>query len=259
MSDPNYVKAEARSLALLQRYCIETPDFDVEDIAYDLGIDVVIGGISSGDARIIRTDDGRGVIRLNKAIIEPSRQRFSVAHELGHWELHPNISQGYLCTGQNLRDYGKSAEEAEANWFAATLLMPKFMLPPSMFRQDPSFASLAALAGEFRTSVTAAARRFVELSKQPIVLVASSGGIVTWTARSSSAKERCYYVAKGSPVPVDSVTREAVTARTTTAQSASIEPSVWFPELSFEEETELFEEAKFSVLYGTALTLLWIP
>lgn len=259
MSEPNYVKAEARSLALLQRYCIETPDFDVEDIAYELGIDVIIGGVSSGDARIIRTDYGRGVIRLNKAIVEPARQRFSIAHELGHWELHPNISQGYLCTGQNLRDYGKSPEEAEANWFAATLLMPKFMLPASMFRQDPSFATLSALASDFRTSMTAAARRFVELSKQPIMLVASSGGIVTWTARSKSAKERYYYVAKGAPIPPDSVTRETVTIKTTETRSASIEPTAWFPELNFEEETELFEEAKYSDVYGTALTLLWIP
>ena len=82
---------------------------------------------------------------------------------------------------------------------------------------------------------------------------------VTWTARSNSARERSYYVARGAAIPADSVTKEAVTAKTTAVQSATIEPTVWFPELNFEDEMELFEEVKYSDIYGTALTLLWIP
>ena len=134
MVESNYIKAEARSFSVLNRYGIETPRFDLEDLAFAMHIDVEYGGISNADARLVRRDDGTGVIRLNHSIVEPARQRFSIAHEIGHWELHPNVAQGYLCTASDLRDYCRSAEEAEANWFAATLLMPKFLIPEALLK-----------------------------------------------------------------------------------------------------------------------------
>lgn len=62
----------------------------------------------------------------------PQRQRFSIAHELGHLFLH----MGYLINDElwhntnNYNDsvyyrYGHSEEENEANEFAAALLMPE--------------------------------------------------------------------------------------------------------------------------------------
>ncbi len=257
MDEPNYVRAEAKSLAVLRRFCIEEPNFDIFVLAEALEIDVVVGGVSTGDARIVRTESGRGIIRLNRAITEPFRQRFSIAHEIGHWEMHPHISQGYLCTAANLRDYGESPEEAEANWFAATLLMPKFLLPAAGFREDPSFAVLSKLAREFGTSLTAAARRFVQLSKQPVVLVASSQRRVSWIARSDFAKY--YFVRPGTMVPEDTVTADVIKAKATDCRAEKLSPSSWFPELEFDRDAELFEEVKYSPAYDGALTLLWIP
>lgn len=256
---PNYIRAEAKSLALLQRFDIGTPNFDVEDIAYALRIEVIFGGVSAGDARIVRRDDGSGVIRLNKSIVARPRQRFSIAHELGHWEMHPLIKQGFLCTGQNLRDYGRSPEEAEANWFAATLLMPKFLIPHSVFKKDPNFDFVAQLAGDFGTSLTAAARRFVELSNQPIVLVASSSGSVDWIARSKPAIDKYLFVKPGSSLPNDSLTAEVFSTKPQEPRSAAVDPLIWFPDSHFDDDAELFEHSKYSEIYESALTLLWLP
>ena len=257
MREPNYIKAEARSFALIQRFGIETPDFSVEDIAFAMGIEIEYGGISNADAWLVKNDDRNGIIRLNANIVEPARQRFSIAHEIGHWELHPGVMQGYLCTAKDLRDYGRSPEEAEANWFAATLLMPKFLIPEVILKRDPTFATIRQMAKDFKTSLTAAARRFVELSKQPVVLVSSSNNRINWTARSKSAGY--YFVQWGSMVPEHSLTAETVAAGRIESPAEKIEPATWFPELNFSEDSELFEEVRYSVDYDTALTLLWLP
>lgn len=261
MADPNYIRAEAKSFALLQRLGVESADFDVEDIAFAMGIEVRRGGLSSGDAWLLRHEDGAGTIRLNANVIDFARERFSIAHEIGHWELHPNLTQGYLCMGRNLRDYGQSAEEAEANWFAATLLMPKFLIPPEVFKRDPSFDYVHQLAKTFHTSLTAAARRFVELNKHPLVLVSSTCGRVNWTARSKQAGY--YFLYPGTAIPWNSLTAEFVPKAKAEELGLSaverLEPNIWFPNLNFERDAELFEEVRYSMEYDTALTLLWIP
>lgn len=258
-AEPNYVRAEARSFAVLQRFGIDAPNFEIRDVARGLDIDVKIGGVSGGDARIVKLENGRGIIRLNKAIAEPVRQRFSIAHEIGHWEQHPNLTQGYLCTAADLRDYGRSTEEAEANWFAATLLMPKFLIPPEVFKQDPKFSFISKLARDFGTSLTAAARRFVELSSQPVVLVASSQGRVAWCAQSKSAKAKYYFLKTGTQIPTYSLSAEVIKERATDTRGDTIAPTTWFPTYRFSQDAELFEEVRYSPTYDGALTLLWIP
>jgi Zn-dependent peptidase ImmA (M78 family) len=62
-----------------------------------------------------------------------TRRRFTIAHEFGHYLLHEGISEhvnyGYRV---NFRDQESSlardVEEIEANFFAASLLMPRSML-----------------------------------------------------------------------------------------------------------------------------------
>lgn len=257
MRDPNYIMAEGRSFALIQRFCIDTPDFSVEDMAFAMGIEIEYGGIANADAWLVKNDGGKGVIRLNSNIVGAARQRFSIAHEIGHWELHPGVMQGYLCTAKDLRDYGRSPEEAEANWFAATLLMPRFLIPETALKRDPTFATIRHIAKDFNTSLTAAARRFVELSKQPVVLVSSSNMRINWTARSKTAGY--YFLYPGSSIPEHSLTTETIASGRSESPSEKIEPTTWFPDLDFSEESELFEDVRYSAEYDTALTLLWLP
>lgn len=54
------------------------------------------------------------------------RQIFTVAHELGHFFLHADKEEEVFYRTQVINlDSEKQKEEAEANWFAASLLMPK--------------------------------------------------------------------------------------------------------------------------------------
>jgi Zn-dependent peptidase ImmA (M78 family)/transcriptional regulator with XRE-family HTH domain len=78
------------------------------------------------------------------------RQRFSVAHELGHLVLHP--------PGRS----GSAGMEAEADEFAAELLTPSTALTTAMPRH-PTLRSLAMLKTHWGVSVKSLVRRAREL------------------------------------------------------------------------------------------------
>jgi len=74
---------------------------------------------------IVYVEDGGVKIAVNKS---DSRQRrvFSLAHELGHYKLG-HIEQGakYRISTYRYDDSNETIEETEANYFAATLLVPR--------------------------------------------------------------------------------------------------------------------------------------
>jgi Zn-dependent peptidase ImmA (M78 family) len=78
---------------------------------------------------------------------EPSvRQRFTAAHELGHFVLHRDqIGEG-LQDNYLLRAEGMSnAQEAQANRFAADLLMPRDLISKAIAEGTSDVAGLARL------------------------------------------------------------------------------------------------------------------
>ncbi|MCX8018455.1 MAG: ImmA/IrrE family metallo-endopeptidase [Rhodocyclaceae bacterium] len=123
---------------------------DVHAIAARLGVEVHSEAIDES-GRIELADVPRIVVNGNEAWV---RQRFTVAHELGHWVL------GHLRQGQRLfRDRPEafstaaSGVEREANAFAAALLMPADALRYAM--QQGIADSLQSLARLFDVSQSA--------------------------------------------------------------------------------------------------------
>jgi Zn-dependent peptidase ImmA (M78 family) len=78
----------------------------------------------------------------------PRRDRFTVAHELGHFFLHSWMGARPLKASRN----GSDRAEWEANWFAAGLLMPKTKFTAEYKRKR----SLSSLAEKFDVSEHAA-------------------------------------------------------------------------------------------------------
>jgi Zn-dependent peptidase ImmA (M78 family) len=74
---------------------------------------------------IYRFDD-HAVIGVNSTHA-PTRQRFTLAHEIGHYVLHagqPMFVDSFV-TRVNWRNGESNLEETQANQFAAELLMPR--------------------------------------------------------------------------------------------------------------------------------------
>lgn len=104
---------------------------DLETIAAAKGAEVLYERMASDVSGMLIRERDRIIIGVN-ATHPPSRQRFTVAHELGHLLLHPGRPLVVDAVRINLRDSRSSLatdlEEIEANAFAAELLMPRALV-----------------------------------------------------------------------------------------------------------------------------------
>jgi Zn-dependent peptidase ImmA (M78 family) len=176
----NETRARRMASDLIKIYAIDCAhDIRLEDMAMDRGVMIREGRLKGSEAHLIRIGP-KGVIRVSDGISEAGRKRFAIAHELGHWEMHEDQNQINFCTEEDISGYQGSPMEIEANTFASELLIPTRIAGKSFGSAEPSLNAVKDLAATFGTSLTAAAVRFVQLSKEDCMVVFSKSGIVHW-------------------------------------------------------------------------------
>ena len=250
----NRIRAENAAISLLEKYGYTRPgDLVLEDLAFALGIRVRTRPMDNIEGRLLRVGS-LGIIQVNSRA-DPNRQRFSIAHEIGHWELHPTIQQKF-CTASDMLDYLRSPEEVEANHFAASLLLPKKWIPKNVLNEDPGFNQVESLANCLGASFTCSARRYVELTSQPVVLVSSSKGQVDWSV--CSEKTQNFWIGRGLPIHRFTTTYECVNKNDERRDLEETEGQFWYPKKDLNNDFEIFEEAWNNRKYGYCLTLLWL-
>lgn len=168
---------------LLKELGINTPDeIDVEAIAEYCQATVIPQKLKGSAARIIGIGD-RAFITVDSAS-HPARQRFSAAHELGHWMLDRGKMASFVCSEKNfVNDWAGDNPERRANRFAADLLLPKFIFEPLAKNKEITFQTVRELCSLFQTSITATAIRLVELGSFPAIIVCNDKQGRRWQFR----------------------------------------------------------------------------
>jgi len=96
-------------------------------IARELGVEVFVAELAAGwSGALVKRSFEDAEIFLNRGD-SLNRQRFSCAHELGHWVRRGAVDQDtyeYVDRRDARASSGTHAEEIYANQFAAALLMP---------------------------------------------------------------------------------------------------------------------------------------
>lgn len=245
------IKAAAAAFRILNEFGFPHPrEIELKDLAMDRNVFVREGEIKGAEGRLLRKGKN-GVIHIRRGIIPEGRRRFTIAHELGHWELHAAYSQ-FLCNAEDMRDYGRSPLEVEANCFAAELLMPNSHFRSACGNQEPSMALIESLADDFQTTLTSTAIRFADVSKRRVVVVYYQNNVVRWSY--SDSKKNLPFVVAGRPVPEFS---SATLDKSEVANGMDhYEDADWFPQLSWAKEDVYEETKRMSSLKG-GLTLLW--
>ncbi|MCC7422362.1 MAG: ImmA/IrrE family metallo-endopeptidase [Planctomycetaceae bacterium] len=175
LNDLRIAECRTAATALLRKYYIETPEaIDVETIAWLRGkLSVKTGGVSGAEGRLVATPEHGGVIRVAPTSNQ-GRRRFTIAHEIGHFVLHQRSAIDRTTLRKDFTVWTTATEEAEANYFAAELLMPEYMIRKRCVG-IPSIQLLDSLAAEFRTSLLATAFQYWDYSKEPVALILSEG------------------------------------------------------------------------------------
>lgn len=164
---------------------ISVPDeADIEVIAYFCGARVEYRPLTNCAARIIGKNN-QAIITVDEAS-STERQRFSVAHELGHW-MGDRGDIAVSCRAaamSSTRLQGVANDrEAAANRFAVELLMPAHLFRQAALNKPVTMVTARSLADQFRVSLTAAALRLVELGSFPSIVVNSSPNGYQWSWR----------------------------------------------------------------------------
>lgn len=148
--------AQTASL-ILKRLEIQTLPIPVEGILTQLGVTVVrVPSASWSGAVVSSSSDATVYVNASEA---PVRQRFTLAHELGHLMLHP--------LGTEYRDHefsGGGPRETQANQFAAALLMPMWLVEQARRARGTNGAVLCKL---FDVSERAMTIRLEQLAGVP--------------------------------------------------------------------------------------------
>lgn len=121
-----------RVTEILDQANITNSPIDVEAVARMLGAKVVYEELDEDVSGLLLITSGSSTIAVNAAHHE-NRQRFTIAHEIGHLVLHGSNQEDLFIDKKVFNRNSKASEgmyrqEIEANRFAAELLMPKRFL-----------------------------------------------------------------------------------------------------------------------------------
>lgn len=146
------------------------PPVDLFHIANSLGAEIRVLDMAADISGILYREPSRKIIVVNKDH-GVARQRFTIAHEIGHLALHTgeavHVDQGFRINLRNPRSAtAEDANEIEANAFAANLL-----IPAEWIRREPVFHSIdlnddseiSALAERYQVSQQAMLVRLTTL------------------------------------------------------------------------------------------------
>lgn len=143
-------------------------------------------------------------------------ERFSIAHELGHYFLDGHPEHVFRNGEQHQSQAGfgsKDTIELEADYFAASLLMPSQLFKREMNRLRDGLKAIMSLREVCRTSLEATAIRYAEQTSAAVAIVLSKAGSVQYSVMSDELRELTRSKPKRKAlVPTNSVTHRYISA-----------------------------------------------
>lgn len=149
-----------------------------------------------------------------------TRERFTIAHELGHFYIPEHRRQLLAgCRSHGSRagafDGAESIEELEADTFAANLLMPPARFVPRMqtLKHKP-LETIVSLRKEFDTSLESTAIQTMRYDNRIVAIAKWNEGVLEWHRISDpffrETGYRQFQLRRTNALPIDSATALAI-------------------------------------------------
>lgn len=246
-----------RARSIIKQYSIRLPrEIDIEAIAALRGAYVREEGLERCDGRLVKK--GRvGIISIKAETPEVGRKRFTIAHELGHFELHDAGTELMICSEKDFEQWTQQSNstETEANMFAVELLMPETIFKPLCVQPTPSLSLIRDMAEEFRTSLTATALRYISFSPYRCAIVISRQDMiekVKWT------EDFGYYLERRTKLDPDCLATDFFAGKQLPVEMQPVLSSSWINAPKLSSGARLKEQSWGFKNYGFVLTLIWL-
>lgn len=240
------------AVKILAEFGITEPEeIDIEAIAQYFGATVIPRRLQGSAARIIGIGD-RAFITVDSGSPR-ARQRFSVAHELGHWMIDRGQLSGFDCNERNLvTGWSIDSPERRANRFAADLLMPSPIFSPLAKNREITFETVRHLCERFETSLTATAIRLVESGSYPSMLVCTTNAGIKWKFRDRDIPDNIQL--RDTPSDYTNAS-ELLSGRSPETNPTDIQSSDWFTHPRSRHYSIMEDSVR--IFDDTVLSLLW--
>ncbi len=237
----------------------------LEEIAWTIGVLVNYDLLEGAEARLV-TAKGQGVITVSTSIRDIGRKRFSLAHELGHFELHRGEKGLSICLSKDIGELAGPKPthdlEGEANEFASSFLMPKRFFAPLCGEAEPSIELIAKLSKDFSTSLTATALRYLKFCEEQVAIVYSEGSHIRWFQGSpefeSLRDDLGFFIDVRARVGPSTTAAKLFEDPNRSFKSRKIEASCWFTSGRYQENAMVVENSIAMPNFNSVLTLLWV-
>ena len=161
---------EKRASALLKEAAIRTPPTPIESLAKKVGARLVFEPFEGEISGLLFRDGASVVIGVNSTDTY-TRQRFTIAHEIGHLLLHKGqtVFVDKPVRLDAVSSMGTEVQEIDANRFAAELLMPRPLVIEEVQKRlknkkkGASERLIGGLARAFKVSTQAMEYRLINL------------------------------------------------------------------------------------------------
>ena len=229
--------------AAAERFPVQVPDLAKEYTRHrfpDDPVSLVAGDhLPTFDGALYKAPPGKkgwGII-YNKAITSPGRINFTIAHELGHYFMHRLcFPDGVECGQQDFVRWDSEYRqiEAQANEFAASLLMPLDDFRRQIdAKAKPTLDDLGGCAERYGVSLIAATLRWLQYTERRSVMVVSREGFILWARSSSTAlRTGAFFKTAGRPpiaIPTQSLAAQPDLLEKSRGQ-ISHDSEIWFAE-----------------------------
>jgi len=241
----------------------------LEEIAWARGALVRYEVLEGTEARLMAVGKP-AIITVSTKVTNKHRQRFSIAHEIGHLEMHRHENLLNLCTKGKMNDWwtGISGTEVqynteqEANLFASALLLPEPFFAPFCDVDEPSLDYISTIANKFNASLTSTALRYLSFSGEPLVIVWSEDNHIRWFQETQAFAElredlRFFIDVRSR---LDTSTRASLFFRhgSIPPGSKSVPASAWFTPGEYSKTASIKEHSIATPTYNATLSLLWV-
>lgn len=231
---------------------------DLSLVATRLGLRIrEVESVGFDGALICDRDAGKGIIAVKATMIEPTRKRFTVAHEIGHFVIPTHRDLDNICVSKEVESWQKGLKpaEVEANEFASELLLPRRLIHQRFASAEPSAERIREVAGEFEVSLTATTRRYIDLTELACAMIWSHQGAARWFHRGENFPFFLSLTDLPSPA---SFAGRLFAGGTAPSDFCPVSADAWLSPQDTDRVALLFEYSVLLRNYDAVLTLLWI-
>lgn len=224
------------------------------DIVREIGLEMVYCAAESYEGALLRIKGvPRGYVVVNSGIREESRQRFTLAHEVGHFLLPDQQELSSPCAKDKIENWNESLfrPEFDANRFAAEILMPRELVGTHL-RIEPTIESTRSIAWQCGTSLTASAFRLATLTSFRAAVVWSQKGRVGWY---KSSTEFVRWVRKGE-VSDDTYAADCFKGKAVPDRLEPVPATAWLFDKGLRDDARVWEQSVALPTYAAVLSLL---